>query len=131
MFGFKRVVGAITQYLTAGYYGEFLNSTLPLWSLIVEDGLYACVVLLFVFGVHRKAWVTLPILAALVVTDRYITDLMVEYRFFHTSIAFFTGNLVFLFHDRLRNISWLWPALVVGAFWTGRLGFLDPPPFRR
>jgi hypothetical protein len=99
VFGFKRVLGAIAQYLTAGYYGKFVGVTLPLWSLIVEDALYACIAMLFVVGLYRKVWVTLPILAALIFGATYIKDPMTEYRLFHTSIAFFTGNLIYIFHD--------------------------------
>ena len=115
VFGFKQTLGAITQYLTAGYYGQFQGVTLPLWSLVVEDTLYACMALLFVFGAHRRIWVTLPILATLIVADTYITDPMTEYRLFHTSIAFFAGNLVYVAYSRLRTVSWPRPVLATAA----------------
>jgi peptidoglycan/LPS O-acetylase OafA/YrhL len=124
VFGFKRVLGAIAQYLTAGYYGKFVGVTLPLWSLIVEDALYACIAMLFVVGLYRKVWVTLPILAALIFGATYIKDPMTEYRLFHTSIAFFTGNLVYIFHDQVRRIPWFVPAAVTAASLTGYLDFL-------
>ena len=102
---------------------------MPLWSLIVEDALYACLALLFVFGMHRKVWVTLPILACLIISSSRITDAMTDYRLFQTSIAFFTGNLVYIFHDRVRRIPWWIPAVAVAASlmgwldFTGRVGF--------
>jgi peptidoglycan/LPS O-acetylase OafA/YrhL len=129
VFGFKRVVGAIVQYLTAGYCGQFVGVTLPLWSLIVEDALYACMAVLFAVGLHRKAWVTLPIIAALIVADPHIKDVMTEYRLFQTSIAFFTGNLVYIFHDQVKRIHWFLPAAIVGASLLGRLDFLGHAAF--
>jgi peptidoglycan/LPS O-acetylase OafA/YrhL len=129
VFGRKPALGAFVQYLTAGYRGQFLGVTLPLWSLIVEDALYASVALLFVFGMHRKIWVTLPIIAGLMVGATYVTDAMTDYRLFQTSIAFFTGNLVYIFHDRVRRIPWWIPAAGVAASligwldFTGRVGF--------
>jgi peptidoglycan/LPS O-acetylase OafA/YrhL len=88
---------------------------LPLWSLIVEDALYACLALLFVFGMHRKVWVTLPILACLVVSSANITDAMTNYRLIQTPLAFFAGNLVYIFHNQVRRIPWWFPAAIVLA----------------
>ena len=126
VFGFKQTIGATTQYLTAGYCGQFQGVTLPLWSLIVEDALYATIAFLFVFGAHRKVWVTIPIIAALMICARFVADGMTVYRLFDTSIAFFTGNLLYIFHAQLRKISWFWPALGVGASLMGWLHFLGP-----
>jgi peptidoglycan/LPS O-acetylase OafA/YrhL len=78
---------------------------------------------------HRKAWVTLPILACLIISSSRITDAMTDYRLFQTSIAFFTGNLVYIFHERVRKIPWWIPAAAVVASlmgwldFTGRVGF--------
>ncbi len=124
VFGRKPAIGAIVQYLTAGYRGQFLGVTLPLWSLIVEDALYASLALLFVFNMHRKAWVTLPLLACLIIGSTYITDAMTDYRLFQTAIAFFTGNLVYIFHDRVRRIPWWVPAAAIAASLMGWLNFM-------
>jgi peptidoglycan/LPS O-acetylase OafA/YrhL len=130
VFGFGSTLGAMIQYLTAGYLGRFQGVTLPLWSLIVEDALYACMAGLFVFGAHRSVWVTLPILAALLFGEQYVTDSMTKYRLFDTSIAFFTGNLIYILHSRVRNLSWIWPAVVVTACiagWVDILGAVEFP----
>jgi peptidoglycan/LPS O-acetylase OafA/YrhL len=124
VFGLKPAIGAFEQYLTAGYHGQFLNVTLPLWSLIVEDVLYACMALLFVFGAHRKLWVTLPILACLIVGRCYATDVMTDYRLLRTSAAFFAGNLVYIFHDRVRRLPWWLAATAVVASLAGWLDFI-------
>lgn len=124
MFGFKRVVGAIVQYFTAGYCGEFLGVTLPLWSLIVEDALYACMALLFLVGAHRNLWLIGGVVAALLIGGEQVTDWLTKYRLFDTSTAFFTGTLVYIFHERVRRLHWAVPALAVFASLMGWLDFM-------
>jgi peptidoglycan/LPS O-acetylase OafA/YrhL len=97
---------------------------LPLWSLIVEDVLYACMALLFLFRAHRKLWVTLPILACLIIARRYAPNVITDYRLFRTSAAFFAGNLVYIFHDRVRRIPWWVAAAAVVASVAGWLDFM-------
>lgn len=129
MFGFKRVVGAIVQYFTAGYCGQFLGVTLPLWSLIVEDALYACMAVLFLCGAHRNLWLIGGLIAALLVGGEQVTDWVTKYRLFDTSTAFLTGTLVYIFHERVRRLHWIVPGLAVFASlmgwldFAGRLGF--------
>ncbi|MCC7476389.1 MAG: glycosyltransferase [Pirellulales bacterium] len=129
VFGFKRVLGAILQYLTAGYRGEFVGVTLPLWSLIVEDALYACMAVLFVFGVHRNFWLISGIVTALLVGGEQVSDYMTKYRLFDTSTAFFVGTLVYIFHERIRRLHWIIPgfgllaSLMGWLDFAGRLGF--------
>jgi peptidoglycan/LPS O-acetylase OafA/YrhL len=124
VFGFKQTVGAVIQYLTAGYYGQFQGVTLPLWSLVVEDALYACTALLFVVGAHRRLSVTIPIIIALVIGHAFVSDEMTKYRLLDTSTAFFTGNLIYIVHSRVRNVSWIWPTIGVAACLLGWFGFL-------
>ena len=129
-FGLQVVLGAAKQYLTAGYYGQVLGVTLPLWSLIVEDALYAFTALLFVFGLHRNLWCALAILTALLAGERFVTDAMTDYRLFHTSTAFFVGNLINIFHSSLRRVHWIVPGLGVGISlmgWCAPLGNLARP----
>jgi peptidoglycan/LPS O-acetylase OafA/YrhL len=121
--------GAITQYLTAGYRGEFLGVTLPLWSLIVEDALYACMALLFVCRAHDKYGATVLILAALLVGNMLVHDPVAEYRLFSTSIAFFTGHLVYIFQRTFRGIHWTWPAAGMTATLLSWLHFMGPLEF--
>ena len=106
-----------------------MGVTLPLWSLIVEDGLYACMALLFVFGAHRKFWATLPILACLVLYRMQMTDATADYRLLQTSIAFFAGNLVYIFHDQVRKIPWWIAAAAVVASVAGWLDFMGQVGF--
>jgi peptidoglycan/LPS O-acetylase OafA/YrhL len=126
VFGLKDVERAIVQYVSAGYHSLFRGCVLPLWSLIVEDGLYAVVALLFVLGSHRKAWVTLLIIGGLMAVQANIEDHVFDYRFLQTSIAFFIGNLAFIFKDRLAKLHWAAPAVALGASLTGWSSFLGP-----
>ncbi len=123
-FDVKHVERAIIQYLSAGYHSMFAGCVLPLWSLIVEDGLYMAIALLFVLGSHRKAWVTIAILGALLTVQANIDDHVFDYRFLQTSIGFFIGNLAFIYKDGLAKLHWAWPAAVLVAAVAGWLTFL-------
>ena len=125
-FGPKHVERAIVQYLSAGYHSLFQGCVLPLWSLIVEDGLYAAIALLFFLGSHRKAWVTMLIIGGLLAVQANISDPVFDYRFLQTSIGFFIGNLAFIYKDRLAKLHWAWPAAALGAAVAGWLAFLGP-----
>jgi peptidoglycan/LPS O-acetylase OafA/YrhL len=93
--------------------GQFRGVTLPLWSLSVEDGLYAFTALLFMFSLHKSPLLTASIIVLLLLGERYVEDPTTKYRLFHTFVSFFAGNLVNIYHDRLRRLSWVWPAIVV------------------
>lgn len=125
----KHVERAIIQYLSAGYHSMFQGCVLPLWSLIVEDGLYAAIALLFVFGSHRTAWLTTAIIGVLLVAQARIDDHVFDYRFLQTSIGFFVGNLAFIWKDRLSKVHWAWPAVTLSAAVAGWLAFLGPLVF--
>lgn len=130
VFGLSAAGGAMLQYLSAGYMGQFRGVTLPLWSLIVEDGLYAFTALLFVFSLHKSPLLTASIIVILLIGESYVEDPSTKYRIFHTSISFFAGNLVNIYHDRLRKLSWVWPAIVVvvcRAGWADGLGLASLP----
>jgi len=133
IFGPRDAEGAFMQYITAGYFGEFRGVILPLWSLIVEDALYAIAAGLFVYSLHRSILVTATIIVFLAIANGYIQDPLAKYRFLQTSISFFTGNLINMYHARLRNIHWIWPALLVVACtfgWFDRLlGQISLPLF--
>lgn len=125
-FDAKHVERALIQYVSAGYHSMFQGCVLPLWSLIVEDGLYAAIALLFVLGAHRKAWLTSAIIGGLLVARANIDDNVFEYRFLQTSIGFFVGNLAFILKDRLAKVHWAWPAAILGGAIAGWLTFLGP-----
>lgn len=125
-FDLKHVERAVVQYVSAGYHSQFQGCVLPLWSLIVEDGLYAIIALLFVLGAHRNAWVTTAILAGLMGLQATISDAMFDYRFLQTSIAFFIGNLAFIWREKLLAVHWGWPAAVLGMSVAGWLTLPAP-----
>ena len=110
----KHVERAFIQYISAGYHSLFQGCPLPLWSLIVEDGLYVALALLFVVKLHRNAWATTAIIGALMAARMFTTDAMFDYRFLQTSIAFFVGNLVFIWKDQLARLHWIVPAALLG-----------------
>lgn len=123
-FDIKHVERAIVQYLSAGYHSQFQGCVLPLWSLIVEDGLYAAIAVLFVLGFHRNLWVTVGILSALLALQANIQDETFDYRFLQTSIGFFLGSLAYILKDQLAKLHWTLPAVVLGAATVGWLSSL-------
>lgn len=125
-FGPKHVERAIVQYLSAGYHSRFEGCVLPLWSLIVEDGLYVAIAVLFLFGAHRKAWLTTAIIAALMTVQANVSDGDFDYRFLQTSIAFFVGNLAFILKAQLSRLHWAWPAAMLAASVAGWLEPIGP-----
>src|SRR5262249_40571161 len=65
-------------------------------------------------------------IAALLFSSSYITDYMTEYRLFHTSIAFFVGNLVYIYHAQLRKFRWVALALSGLVFGVSLTSWFEP-----
>lgn len=123
-FDIKHVERAMVQYVSAGYHSQFQGCVLPLWSLIVEDGLYAVIAVMFVLGFHRNLWVTVAVIGGLLALQANIKDETFDYRFLQTSIGFFLGSLAFILRDQLVKLHWSVPAAVLGAAIAGWLSSL-------
>jgi peptidoglycan/LPS O-acetylase OafA/YrhL len=132
VFGFSAAGGALLQYISAGYLGQFRGVTLPLWSLIVEDGLYVFAALLFLLSLQKSPLAMALIIVVLLISEVHTADAMTRYRLFQTSSAFFAGCLLNIYHAHLRRVSWVVPALVVivcEVGWANGLGVATLPLF--
>ncbi len=115
---------ALVQYATAGYVGMFKGVTLPLWSLGVEDALYICAALLYVFGFVESAPVISIIVVMLCALYLVVSDPVTAYRILDTSLAFFTGWLIYLFHGKMQKMHFLLPAGILCGCLLGMFNFI-------
>lgn len=97
------VYGALVDWVSlfAGVPSTEVNP--PLWSLSVEEVLYASLAVLFAFGVYATRLRAFSVLISLVILSVCLSRYFNSYqlRFYQVALCFICGSLLYLFRDKI------------------------------
>ena len=109
------VLEYVGHFLSAGIYGRSVAAD-PGWTIIVEEILYAGLCLLWATGAYRAKWPVWALLVVSLIAPHLTRNLVVE-RALSLPPAFFVGNLVWLYRDKIgegmKDAAWVLAAFSV------------------
>ncbi|MBS1717055.1 MAG: acyltransferase [Armatimonadetes bacterium] len=105
-FGVHVMWATIIDYVTLGYGTK--DGVAPLWSLGVEDCLYASMVIVYLLGAFKRPAFLWFALVLFTVLSCVWPDHLFAYRLFFTAEGFIVGNLLYVYREKLSKIPvWL------------------------
>jgi peptidoglycan/LPS O-acetylase OafA/YrhL len=121
LWGPSGVAGNLANYATMGFSPAARWDNGSVWSLGAEELAYALLAILFMAGAYRTKW-PIWILWGISAVFMFAVDrpdlvkVSVPLYLNHClPFAFFTGNLCYLFRDRLRGLGWHGVALCIAG----------------
>jgi peptidoglycan/LPS O-acetylase OafA/YrhL len=113
LFDYSATYNSIVNWLTGGLITPPGIRNVPLWSLAWEEAAYLMLAILWLIGAYKKPaciWALFIFSTALVWAA---SDLDPHTRMiFFLGPAFFTGNLMYIYRDRLLNVNPIVPWIV-------------------
>ena len=106
VWGFDRgFVGSALTYLGGGiFFGSTGNGSL--WSLLWEEIAYGLMAVLLSLGAYNRRWLIWCLLTASCAIAAWWNQVEPVWRITNLAPALFTGNLVFLYRDRISRLPW-------------------------
>ena len=121
LYGRASVLPTLIVYFTAGLIQASGQQNGVLWSLMVEEVLYASLIVMVLSGVLKQRWPIYIMLATAVMTFQFDVDMVGNYK--RCAIAFLVGITFYLHKDLLSRVtSYVWVGLAI----LGYLMRVDP-----
>jgi len=115
LFGRQTVLPTLIVYFTAGMVEPQGQQNGVLWSLMVEEVLYASLMVMVLTGMIKRRWPVYVMLTVAVISLDFSVDMVGNYK--RCAIAFLVGVTFYLQKDLLSRVKpYVWVGLVVLSY---------------